>query len=315
MAVVCSLNTTDFPEVWLASNDHRGRYLDTPKKFFKGSRRNLRTRAGPGSRFGAVPEDEVFFSEDDSPLQDVESEERLSSSWVCTQCTFENHVLLPTCEMCSATAPAAGAQSRVHAKTSAPQGLPDDRASASAWPSLAQAGHRGEEEWDTLSTTSFLNVTDLAATLGNEEEEDDDDVSSVMSFVNLGDAVIKREDSDDDDAKSLASAASFLMVDQALETQVDASAGTVSAPTTTWAARIAAVAARAPPAATAGSSPCLRPAQHPPMSSQKKHRLNLQSRCAEDENESEDLTWGRRGHVHKGRQWQKHRRRVEATAG
>jgi hypothetical protein len=212
-------------------------------------------------------------------------------NWICGQCTFENSGLLPLCEMCEAPS------SLGRVKTAAvgrlqQQLLPEDRDSVKAWPSLAQAGHHGvEPQWETVSDTSWLDVMERSAP--------EDDASSVISFINVGDSMVKREDSDEDGAESVSS---FLVVSQADEVQEAAAAANAMAASSasSWAARAAAATNMAgysakPPA------PGVRQSALPAKPSK---AAKQQPDFDEDDDDCD--TWGRRGQVHRGRQWQKH---------
>lgn len=302
-----TLNVTDMPDLWIAGTNK----FEKKERFEKGhSRRNPRVRRGPGNkmfeaRVPVVHEEEEMFSDSDGNLTDAEAVEE---TWTCSQCTFENNFFMPQCEMCNAR--------RVR-NTAPPAVLKSYTKSASEWPSLPQGrapswvrwGSRGAEQWDNVSTASWVDVAGGFASL-----EENDDACSVTSFVNIGDSEVKREASDEDDTKSLSSSASFLVVGQALESQ-EASAGAATGTATTWAARVAAAAARVPAPAPGLSS--FKAAQASGHILEKVHlekvpnKVQVHDGEQSDESDGEGTTWGRRGQVHRGRQWQKHRRRVE----
>eukprot|EP00929_Paragymnodinium_shiwhaense_P037280 TRINITY_DN19891_c1_g1_i2.p1 TRINITY_DN19891_c1_g1~~TRINITY_DN19891_c1_g1_i2.p1 ORF type:complete len:366 (-),score=98.91 TRINITY_DN19891_c1_g1_i2:358-1386(-) len=293
------LDTSDTPELLLSAGS-KSHFLQRSSiaATWRQSKNRLRNVAWSTSDMQSEEHCEEGQSDGDEE-EAVEPKE--AANWTCSQCTFLNNALLPACEMCEAPAEWAAVQTdKVVA-----QPPPEDRESACAWPSLAQAGvqQRKEQEWETISTVSWLEVDRTAAL--------DDETLSVSSFVHVGEALPKRDvvASDGDDAESVCS---FLVLgDDGAAAEQEAEAGTSSeaagGSTTgalSWAAR-AAMGAKAP---TVPSSK--KPSSLPSAAGwQKTRKPKMETVDENDEDEEDASMWGCRGYVHRGRQWQKHPRR------
>lgn len=293
-----SLNVTDLPDVLLTDVDHHAKGGSVRRHPQKGSRRSIRMRQGPSGTSKAIglmsvqeeeEEQQDDFAGDAEMMSHRAESER--PNWICGQCTFENSGFLPLCEMCEA--PSSLGRVKTAAVGRLQQQLPEDRDSAKAWPSLAQAGHHGvEPQWETVSSTSWLDVMERSAP--------EDDASSVLSFINVGDSMVKHEDSDEDGAESVSS---FLVVSQADEVQEAAAAANAMAASSasTWAARAAAATTNMAGYSAKPPAPGVRqsalPAKAPKAAKQQQPDFDEDDDCD---------TWGRRGQVHRGRQWQKH---------
>eukprot|EP00929_Paragymnodinium_shiwhaense_P037284 TRINITY_DN19891_c1_g3_i1.p1 TRINITY_DN19891_c1_g3~~TRINITY_DN19891_c1_g3_i1.p1 ORF type:complete len:362 (-),score=51.70 TRINITY_DN19891_c1_g3_i1:277-1248(-) len=263
------LDTSDAPEVLVGPGS----------KSHQASWRQAATRL---SKSHYMQEERDHASDPDNDKDFVAEHEKVD--WTCFACTFVNYRLMTVCEMCELPA---------HNRTQnlVVQPPVEDRDSACAWPSLAQADHKGEKDWETLSSVSWLNI--------EENATGDDESGSVSSFMEVGDNFPKRHvTTDKNDSESVCS---FLVVgegDTDAATRTPAHTGAMS-----WAMRVAMTAT--PPAQAAKPSS---------ISVRKARAMKPSMTTVNEEAELHDelsvgCTWGRRGYVHRGRQWQKHPRR------
>eukprot|EP00929_Paragymnodinium_shiwhaense_P037281 TRINITY_DN19891_c1_g1_i3.p1 TRINITY_DN19891_c1_g1~~TRINITY_DN19891_c1_g1_i3.p1 ORF type:complete len:339 (-),score=82.34 TRINITY_DN19891_c1_g1_i3:358-1302(-) len=265
------LDTSDTPELLLSAGS-KSHFLQRSSiaATWRQSKNRLRNVAWTTADMQSEEHGEEGESDGDEK-EAVEPKE--AANWTCSQCTFLNNGLLPACELCEAPAEWAAVQTdKVVA-----QPPPEDRESACAWPSLAQAGvqQRKEQEWETISTA--LPKRDVVAS-------DGDDAESVCSFLVLGD--------------DGAAAEQEAEVGTLSETAGGSTTGALS-----WAAR-AAMGAKAP---TVPSSK--KPSSLPAAAGWQKARKPKMETVDENDEDEEACMWGCRGYVHRGRQWQKHPRR------
>eukprot|EP00929_Paragymnodinium_shiwhaense_P037282 TRINITY_DN19891_c1_g1_i4.p1 TRINITY_DN19891_c1_g1~~TRINITY_DN19891_c1_g1_i4.p1 ORF type:complete len:412 (-),score=81.32 TRINITY_DN19891_c1_g1_i4:358-1521(-) len=338
------LDTSDTPELLLSAGS-KSHFLQRSSiaATWRQSKNRLRNVAWTTADMQSEEHGEEGESDGDEK-EAVEPKE--AANWTCSQCTFLNNGLLPACELCEAPAEWAAVQTdKVVA-----QPPPEDRESACAWPSLAQAGvqQRKEQEWETISTVSWLegqqhwtmrpcrgDVTALPR-MGKNRRPLLALLRSLlfcvccwfffallffvlgqkisqqkMAFVHVGGEALPKRDvvaSDGDDAESVCS---FLVLgDDGAAAEQEAEVGTLSETAGGSTTGALSWAARAAMGAKAPTVPSSKkPSSLPAAAGWQKARKPKMETVDENDEDEEACMWGCRGYVHRGRQWQKHPRR------